>query len=521
MNCSFPPLLSLSVERQLYPKMRFLQETMGLSLSRKRNVDDDHDDDDDHAASIHTTNDEATAHLLRSVVNDAPHYFGTRLERTVAPRHAFLVYCNTKYHTKFPTGRDLFTLRRKHNSSSNNNNATTLWHDFLIACRTTKRFVALCHQWKRLVAANQASQTTAPVVPPPPPITSKQVEAFDFLFARGLMAGARDELVQGNNTEAAWNPLEYCDIDSAELIQLLVQHGANPLERDHRGATLLHWAAGTGNLAAFHALQPYFEQASERKTKTQPNQESSSGVVLSAAATAITTRDGATPLHWAAAGTTAREFGVGGHVDVCRHLLAILVSPTSRYDPQHQARQRQQQEAYVNQVTFDGNSALMWASWSGTFETVKLLVDEVNANLSITNRNGCTVAHWAASGGNLQVCQYLHERGVDFSLPNHGGNTPLTHAVAFGRASVVEWLLSLPLRPEGESEQNGRVNGSGSDDKIALQLAQNFVQWTSGQDERRASVLKAFREWYQEDESVFNQENTEEDQDDESYYMSR
>jgi ankyrin repeat protein len=94
--------------------------------------------------------------------------------------------------------------------------------------------------------------------------------------------------------------------------------------------------------------------------------------------------------------------------------------------------------SYLNHCTVDGNSAVMWASWSGSLDVCQLLVSRGADVVNVTNRNGCTVAHWAASGGNVQVCRYLYDIGVDFSLANHGGNTPLTHAVAFGRSEVVE-----------------------------------------------------------------------------------
>jgi hypothetical protein len=101
----------------------------------------------------------------------------------------------------------------------------------------------------------------------------------------------------------------------------------------------------------------------------------------------------------------------------------------------------------------------------------------------IANRNGCTVAHWAASGGNLEVCQYLADIvGVDFFTPNHGGNTPLTHAVAFGRVDVVQWLR------EGMAQKGGE-----DDDEVAMALAENFCLWKEG-DETRRNILKLFQD---------------------------
>jgi ankyrin repeat protein len=381
MNASFPPLLELNVSRHLHPKMRFLQETMGLTDI--------------------------------SEVSIPPQYFGARLERTVAPRHAFLVYKGLLPHRAFIDNPNM-------------------WQDFLTSCRTTKRFCALCNQWREKDS---------------PLITSKQVEAFDTIFGRGALAASRDDLCQFNNT---W-PLEHINITSAEVLRLLIQHGANPLERDNRGVSLLHWAAGTGNLEAVKALVEFFPK----------------GVLVQ------TERDGATPLHWAVAGANSKAFGTGGHVKICRYLL-------SQHDP----------KILVNQLTYDGNSPLMWASWSGTLETVKLMIRN-RADGMVANRNGCTCAHWTASGGSLEICKYLKTTvDVDFFQPNHGGNTPLTHAVAFGRVEIVKWL---------------REQASGDDDDVAASLAEDFYTWTDGNIKRK-QVLQLFRDDYwdplTEDEAV-------------------
>lgn len=222
-----------------------------------------------------------------SDISIPPQYFGARLERIIAPRHAFLVYQGLLH------GRKLVGDPKK-------------WQAFLLACRTTKRFCALCNQWR---------DKTTPI------ITSKQIEAFDTMFGRGLLAASRGELVQAYNT---W-PLEHINVTSAEILRLLIQHGANPLERDNRGVTLLHWAAGTGNLEAVKELLPCFPNGVMERTE----------------------RDGATPLHWAAAGANSKEFGTGGHSEVCRYLLSQCRTIGIKQ--------------YVNELTYDGNSPLMWA----------------------------------------------------------------------------------------------------------------------------------------------------------------
>jgi ankyrin repeat protein len=399
MNESFPPLLGLSVTRHLYPKIRFLQGTMGINIDS----------------------------LPERMKQIPPQYFGARLERIIAPRHAFLM------HHGLPHGTALFD-----ESSSNR------WTEFLVSCRTTKRFCALCNQWRDPLHH-------------PDRITSTQIEAFDTLFGRGILAAARNELCQSGNP---W-PLEHINISSAELIELNIRHGANPLERDNRGSTLLHWAAGTGNLDAVKVLLPYFPK----------------GILE------VSERDGATPLHWATAGVNSKEFGTGGHPDVCRYLLSQCSRPQSGMGSNVTTKE------LVNQVSKDGNSPLMWASWSGTLETVKLMV-RTRADFHIANRNGCTVAHWAASGGNLKVCQYLSDIvGVDFFIPNHGGNTPLTHAVAFGRVEVVQWLRECMTRNRDDDDD--------AHDEVAMALAENFCVWKEG-DESRRDILRLFQDDYRD-----------------------
>ena len=436
----FPPLLDLDVPKHLIPKMRFLKETL-LELPS------------------------ATEVLPEDIRTSLPpQYYGSRLERIIAPRHAFLV------HMKLPHGKDLLqdashrgATMFGNTSSSSNTISLSRWQDFLKSCRNTKQFAALCNRWAREQQQQQQQQQQDSSRNPQQSFTSsitpKQIEAFDVLFGRGLMAAARNELCQSGNDPV---PIDHINITSGEMMDLLIQHGANPLERDNRGVSLLHWASGSGNLGGVQALLPSFLHDNHtigNDTKTIDN----IGFFVPAE------RDGSTPLHWASAGANSREFGTGGHLEVCQYILSQAPSAKS-------ARH------LVNQLTRDGNSALMWAAWSGTLETVKFLIRN-RADPSGSNRNGCTLAHWASSGGNLEVCQYLANTvGVDFTAANHGGNTPLTHAVAFRRKEVVEWLRREIVDKD--------------DDCAAASLALEFVDWADGQDEARQEVLNLFEDWY-------------------------
>jgi ankyrin repeat protein len=433
MNRTFPPLLDLDVQRHLQPKLLFLKYTLqqseALPLSSKKKV----------------MGKEILSPETRKIL--PPQYFGARLERTIAPRHAFLMYKNLPHGTVL-----LKALEQNTNDADESSSVTdrppSLLSEFMISSRKIKQFCALCNNWRRKYGAMSSNGSGITTIDQHN-ISPKEVEAFDAIFQRGLMAAARNEIDPSNQY------IKYINITSGDMIRLLVNHGANPLERDVRGVSLIHWAAGAGNLQGLNALIDMWPETS------------------SSCNNLTATRDGATPLHWAAAGAKAKEFGSGGHEHICQYLLTVSNC---------NARQ------LVNQLTKDGNSVLMWAAWSGTLPVVKLLIRH-QADSTVANRNGCTVAHWAVSGGNLEVCKYLAEVvGVDFTIPNCAGNTPLSHAVAYSRVDIIQWLQNdLGVQDEG---------GQASD------LAWDFVGWLEG-DKKRKQIFDLFQsDWDEIPEEV-------------------
>lgn len=445
MTKSYPALNMLDVEGKIKPMLKFIKYTMEGVLRDQyyvlRSIEDDqkspttkfyHGFIDRLNEVWHKQQEQSSetsnyivplSNAAKSAVLHAPQIFGARLERTIAPRHAFLVFKGLVPYF----GESLLKTDGK------------LFREFLYA-RSSKQFAELCNRW-----AASTNRTNDPV-------TDKQIEAFETYFRRGLMAAARNSV---NDDDGAEYLKTLKNLSSSQLVELLISHGANSRETDVRGVSLLHWACGSGNLGAVKAL-------AYKSMWLQPGSDTIHSIgVLSAAVKVQSARDGATPLHWAACGVTPKVFGSGGHLEVCQWLLNTFPSIGERMNA-------------VNAVTKDGNSVLMWASWSGSLDVVKFLLLENKADASLTNRNGCTVAHWAASGGNLELCQLLaHQGGVDFvNVVNHSGNSPLSHAVFHGRKEVIQWLLT-------ESKEQ---------DKRALDLAKEFVEWSEG-DPKRQEIL--------------------------------
>lgn len=89
-------------------------------------------------------------------------------------------------------------------------------------------------------------------------------------------------------------------------------------------------------------------------------------------------------------------------------------------------------------------------------------------------------------GGNLELCKYLEEvMDLDFTAGNHAGNTPLSHAIAYGRLDVAQWL-----REDLKVEDDGRARA----------LAESFYNFdsVSEADERKKAFDLFNSEWYDE-----------------------
>jgi hypothetical protein len=237
MNASFPMLLQLSVRQQLYPKLQFLHRTLLLEQQVPAPTEQ-HNNEQKFRGTTATTvtttaaeDEDESTRVVSSLYHDQQmviqnlfsylpsYYYGIRLERCIAPRHAFLVWTRV-----LPYGRQLFqpivvsdqthpksgsdeNHTTEHTNDNSNVSITCKFQEFLYACRTTKSFAALCQQWAQNEAiTNDASFMDRPLSNKPAPrmatYTAKDIEAFDVIFSRCLLSICRNDLVQSNNTWA-------------------------------------------------------------------------------------------------------------------------------------------------------------------------------------------------------------------------------------------------------------------------------------------------------------------------------
>ena len=205
------------------------------------------------------------------------------------------------------------------------------------------------------------------------------------------------------------------------LNKLLKNYSSESLvqARDAHGSTLLHYAAGCGQIQLARYLLS----------------------ISCSIQDVSSTNTGRSALHWAAR---------NGHTDICR--LFLIQSQESSSDPDVLAK---------GQVT-----PLQLAVWQGHLETCQCLVQEFGANPHFINDWGCSVAHWlgkcpiyhensrtstdqeeATSESSrhhlYRMCDWLFEDcQVPYNKANFYGQTPIHKAAYAGNIPILECLVN-------------------------------------------------------------------------------
>ncbi|KAF3070177.1 Ankyrin-2 [Trichoderma lentiforme] len=222
---------------------------------------------------------------------------------------------------------------------------------------------------------------------------------------------------------------------SADYLQILIDHGADPRITDKYGFSPFLWAVVAGQ-------EQTTSQLLRTDTGTDVNSRSGDGRsalawaaglrrhriaswLLERGASMSTTRDSQiVPLNEAAA---------SGNLDTVRLLL------DHRGDPNYRDR--------------DGWSAIHWAAEEGHPEIVALLLDR-GANVNAVSSYGTSPLHCAANGGVVSIVRMLLENGADPLKSTCHGWTALHHAAFMGHSEVVQFLLEYDHVRSSASQQD-------------------------------------------------------------------
>lgn len=190
------------------------------------------------------------------------------------------------------------------------------------------------------------------------------------------------------NTNGLTSLIAACQTGKLWIVQLLLQHGADPNVANRLGVTPLRQAIIEGHA---EIVQLLLEMGSD------PNAPDSQG---------------STPLYCAAHGSSVE-------------ILKALV----------------ESGATLQSNSLDQNVLYVYAQ-KGHTEALKLLLDKFKQPVSVSNKYGVTLLHTAASNGMLDTVKFLVGKGANVNAASLDKWTPLHNAADKGQLAVADFLIS-------------------------------------------------------------------------------
>lgn len=218
--------------------------------------------------------------------------------------------------------------------------------------------------------------------------------------------------------------LHYIDQPSSHAYQHCLKEHFPIKTTDNEGNSLLHIAAGCDHLEFFKALLKLGFDINQRRKNT--NDLSPMMVAASHSANhvfqyclshggdlSLTDRDGNQIIHYAA---------MQNHIEIMQTLL--------------------DQKADINARYTDGTTPLLIAARFGLSEMFHFLLEH-GAKSKIKDNRDLTLAHYAASGGNMDILSTCRDLSIDLNQAAAGDahNTPLFYAALSGQRKTFEYLM--------------------------------------------------------------------------------
>ncbi|KAG8000913.1 Ankyrin repeat domain-containing protein 50 [Nibea albiflora] len=262
---------------------------------------------------------------------------------------------------------------------------------------------------------------------------------------------------------------------SANVAELLLKRGSDPLESDHQGQTPLTLASRQGHVKVLTALLEWAKnQEPETAVQMMEHVDNEGWTALRSAAwgghseaVRLLLDAGADVDGCDGEGRTAlRAAAWGGHDEIVLTLLDY--------------------GAQVDKADSKGRTPLIAAAYMGHQEAVEILLDH-SAKVDIADGDGRTALSVAAlcvptaAGvkGYGEVASLLLERGADPGHRDHDGMTPLLLAAYEGHDDVVELLLEAGADVDETAGPDGNVSAAAAVTPLLAAAAMGHMRTVS------------------------------------------
>ncbi|XP_012287563.1 tankyrase isoform X2 [Orussus abietinus] len=290
------------------------------------------------------------------------------------------------------------------------------------------------------------------------------------------------------------------DLSAVERILQANPHAVNCRDLDGRHSTPLHFAAGYNRVPVVEYLLAHGADVHAKdkgglvplhNACSYGHYEVTELLVKHGASVNVADLWKFTPLHEAAA---------KGKCEIVRLLLRHGADATKKNrdgaTPLDLVRDGDQDVADL----LWGNSALLDAAKKGNLARVQRLVTQDNINCRDAQGRNSTPLHLAAGYNNLEVAEFLLERGADVNAQDKGGLIPLHNASSYGHLDIAALLIKYNtvvnatdkwgFTPLHEAAQKGRTQlcalllAHGADPFLKNQEGQSPVDLASADDVR-------------------------------------
>ena len=211
--------------------------------------------------------------------------------------------------------------------------------------------------------------------------------------------------------------------DDLELLEYLIQNGSDIFSKTKHGGSCLHLAAESGHLKICKVLLQKYNfdiHATDDSSWTVLHGAAWSGdlellqyLIENGSDIFSETNDGRSCLHLAAK---------TGHLKICRALL-------ENYNLDMYARDD------------SGLYVLHHAAWSGDLELFQYLIEK-GSDIFIKTKNNSSCLHFAAKVGSLKICKVvLQKYNFDINARDDGGLTILHSAAWSGDSELLQYLI--------------------------------------------------------------------------------